>query len=103
MDSYNPRSCLAYYGLVFACLTYAAYVSTSTELARVTVINTPQNMQVLIVGIDVAKVLHEITETTNANVAALENSIREAARLAFVLNLVSCLAAIAGFVAQLGQ
>jgi hypothetical protein len=88
--------------VVFACLAYGAHGSESTELARVTVINIPQNMRALVVGIDVAHVFHHITETTNANVAILEDSIRRAAHLAFVLNLVSCVAAFAGFAAQIG-
>jgi hypothetical protein len=54
-------------------------------------------------GVDLPATLTQMSQTNNANVAMLEDSIHRSSRLSFVLNSVSFVAAVAGLFAQTGQ
>jgi len=82
--------------IAFACLAYSAHQAEYTSLARFSVDN-PKDVQAFIEGIDIGQTLNEMSETNNRNITMLEDSIRQTSQLAFVLNTISCVAAIAGF------
>ena len=86
---------------VFARLAYDSYSSLHTELARFPVINAPTWGSAQMMGIDVPKMLASIADANNQNVVALENSIRDSAKLTLGLNSVSSLMALLGLAAQI--
>ena len=88
--------------IVFACLAYDAHQAEETTLSRFSV-SFPHWGTVQIMGVDLPATLTQMSQTNNANVAMLEDSIHRSSRLSFVLNSISFVAAIAGLFAQTGQ
>lgn len=87
--------------IVFACLAYSSYASTSTSLERLAV--SPTGADIDMGGLSITKTLLSLAEVNNRNVTALEESIHSTAWLSFWLNTVSSLAAMLGCIAQFGQ
>lgn len=85
---------------MFARLAIDSYGATKTTLARFDV-HFPNWGSVFIMGVNVPKAMTEMADTNNANVSALEKSIRESASLTFRLNLLSAFMAVVGLAAQI--
>ena len=86
--------------IVFATLAVDSYGATKTELARFSV-HFPMTGQAFLMGVDIPSTMTAMADTNNANVAALEKSIRDSAQLTFRLNVFSAVMAIMGLVAQI--
>ena len=87
---------------VFWKLACDAHKSESIQLSRFT-FRIPHEYQVQIGDIKFQDVINGIAETNDKNVTALENSIHQSSHLSFVLNIISCFAALLGFAAQVGE
>lgn len=87
---------------VFGRLAYDAHASEATELTRFS-FRIPSSFNVQLGSVRFQDVINGLAEAHDRNVAALEDSIRRSARTAFVLNIVSCFAALFGFIAQVGS
>lgn len=87
--------------VTFGILTVDSKESEGTTLARYS--TSIQEGGVRIFGVDVAKEINGMSATTNENISVLEESIRHTAHLTFWLNLVSCVAATFGFLAQIAD
>jgi len=88
--------------LVFGALARDAHKSESIKLSRFT-FRIPHEYQVEIDGVKFQDVINGIAETNDLNVVALENSIHQSSHLSFVLNVISCIVALFGFAAQVGE
>jgi len=84
---------------VFGILAYESYQASNTTLFRFSS-DVPSWGNVKILGVDLGKTLNQMSDTNNKNVGLLESSIHQSAKLTFLLNIISCLMAFSGFVAQ---
>jgi predicted benzoate:H+ symporter BenE len=87
--------------VVFVRQAVDSYAATHISLARFQV-HFPSWGSVSIMGVDVPKTMTAMADTNNANVAALEQSIRASASLTLRLNAFSAFMALVGLVAQIG-
>jgi len=85
---------------VFGILAYESYQASNTALFRFSP-EVPSWGRVEIMGVDLGKTLNKMSETNNENVGLLESSIHQSAKLTFLLNIISCLMAFSGFIAQI--
>jgi len=88
--------------LVFWKLACDAHKSESIQLSRF-IFRIPHEYQVQIGGIKFQDVINGIAETNDKNVAMLEDSMHQSSHLSFVLNFISCIVALFGFAAQVGE
>jgi hypothetical protein len=92
--------------IVFAFLAYDSYESKDTNLERLSG-EAPEGMMQYTGGngipFDPAHAVNVLVSVNNKNTDQLEASIRRTAQLSFVLNSVSCVAALAGLFAQTGH
>lgn len=87
--------------LVFARLAIDSYQASKTQLERFNV-DFPTWGTVQIMGIDLPKLLKDQSVANNKNVDALEQSIRDTAKLTLGLNILSAFMALMGLSAQIG-
>ena len=87
--------------IIFGVLAVEAYKSQSTTL--LTVGGQMQEGTIYFSGIDAGRTFNLILATNNTNAKKLEDSIRQSGHISFILNLVSCVMAFAGFIAQVGE
>ena len=88
--------------VVFFVQARAAYPDEFTVLPPYST-TIPSNFSVQIGDVRFQDVIDGLTTSYNANVAALQASIRASAKLTFDLNLMSGFFALVGLVAQIGQ
>ena len=87
--------------VVFAVLAHESYSAEATELAGYT--STMPVGAVLVGDQDIGVVLNGISNATNRNAQALQDSIQRSAKFNYWLNMFSFFMACLGFVAQLSS
>ncbi len=87
--------------VAFAALSVDSWNQKHITLTRYKTDLPEGNGSVFIGGRNLGGEINTAASTTNENIGKLEESIRATGRLTLALNLVSCLGAVAGFVAQI--
>lgn len=85
---------------VFGYLSHQSFQSQKIVLIRFTS-TIPESPGTMYYNkVNLTMFFNNMVETNNRNIDKLESSMRHSAKTSFVLNLISCIAAIFGFLAQ---
>ena len=88
---------------IFGILAYESYQTMNTKLLYSPVKFPESHVNAQIVGLNFKEAINAMNDVTNKNIHYLESSIQRSAKLTFWLNLLSCIMAFVGFIAQISD